>query len=516
MTKATGNSADRDKQESITPPHSIKAAAIALTSQTSASPGSSSRTSFAPSKPHAGVWVALAICLLLVLVVIFVLPNFIANKNQTTAPLPEQALTPTPPVPADTDQQDLQARRQAQDVLAGIKELQKLLENKSVRAWAASEYNAALAKLPQGDFDYRQRRYAAALVVYSSVETDLKALAAQVEPRLKQLLSDAQAALEIGNAERALELFQLALTIEADNSVAKKGLARAQVLPEVMAHVAEGEQQLKTGAAEAALIAFNKALALDGEHPLPRSGQKRAQQHIDNARYQSAMSEGFKQLNAGRYQDAITAFKQALAVTPQSTDARSALAQAQARQTHTGIERLLSQARASEAQENWQDAVNSYRLALERDSTVSESRVGEIRASTRAELDQNLDIMLVDPLRLASNSIYRQAEQLLSDARGIGNPGPRLIRQIDNLQQTLSAARIPVALTLQSDNATQVTLLKVGEFGTFQNKVIKLVPGRYVATGYRQGYRDVRIAFKVTSAAEADSLVVQVQCDESI
>ena len=516
MTKATSNSADKARQDGVTPPHSIEAAEIALTSQTSVLPGSSSQKIPASSKPHTGVWVALAICLLLVLAVIFVLPNFIANKNQTIAPLPEQALTPAPPVQANTDQQDLIARRQAQDVLARIKEQQQLLENKTVSAWAASEYDAALAKLPQGDLDYRQGRYAAALVVYSSVETDLKALAAQIEPRLKQLLSDAKTALKLGNAERALELFQSALTIEADNSVAKQGRARANVLPEVMTHVAEGEQQLQAGVAEAALTAFNKALALDGEHPLPRSGQERAQQHIDNARYLSAMSEGFKQLNAGRYQGAITAFKQALVVAPQSSDARSALSQAQARQTHTGIERLLAQAQASEAQENWQDAIDSYHLALQHDDTVSESRVGEIRASTRAELDQNLDTMLADPLRLASNSIYRQAEQLLSDARGIGNPGPKLIRQIDNLQQTLSAARIPVALTLQSDNATQVTLLKVGEFGTFQNKVIKLVPGRYVATGYRQGYRDVRIAFKVTSAAEVDSLVVQVQCDESI
>ena len=486
-------------------------------------------------KDHPRKMIALACCLLLTLAVFLVLPQLVNQNHQTvtTRPTTPPTQNSTNTETASNDQQNLLARTQAQDALAEIKDAQQRLQNKNVSVWIENEYAAAISDIQQGDLHYRQQRYSDALTAYTRAGTALEKLEAQVEPRLAQALSAGITALEKGNQEAALELFQLALALEGNHpaspsaenpspatlspatlSPATTGIARAKVLPELMAHIAEGERLLSESP-EAALLAFNRALALDNEHPLPRSGRERAQQTINNTRYQNVMSKGFQHLNAGQYQNAISAFKQAVAINPKANEARSALAQAQIRDTQTQIQQLLQQAQANETQENWQAAVKQYRKALEFDSTISESKVGEIRASTRAELDQKLNTLLADPLRLASNTSYREAEQLLKDAQNIPAPGSVLRRQIDTLQQALTAARIPVLLTLQSDNATRITLLKIGDLGMFQSKSVNLTPGRYVATGYRQGYRDVRVEFEVSATSTAPQ-IVQVQCDETI
>jgi hypothetical protein len=67
---------------------------------------------------------------------------------------------------------------------------------------------------------------------------------------------------------------------------------------------------------------------------------------------------------------------------------------------------------------------------------------------------------------------------------------------------------------LVSDNATDVSIYKIGKLGSFQSRALKLRPGTYVAVGSRAGYRDVRLEFRV--APELESEPVVVRCEEKI
>ena len=77
-----------------------------------------------------------------------------------------------------------------------------------------------------------------------------------------------------------------------------------------------------------------------------------------------------------------------------------------------------------------------------------------------------------------------------------------------------AAAQAPVPVTLRSDNATQVEILRVGPVGTFERHSLSLIPGRYTAVGRRTGYRDVRVQFEVAPTEQL--LEVVVQCIERI
>ena len=89
-----------------------------------------------------------------------------------------------------------------------------------------------------------------------------------------------------------------------------------------------------------------------------------------------------------------------------------------------------------------------------------------------------------------------------------------MLSQLDQLEGLLENSQIPVTVQFQSDNQTQVTLLRIAELGNFQSQSLSLKPGRYVAVGVREGFRDVRQEFVVGFGQTPDAVVVK--CEEPI
>jgi hypothetical protein len=71
-----------------------------------------------------------------------------------------------------------------------------------------------------------------------------------------------------------------------------------------------------------------------------------------------------------------------------------------------------------------------------------------------------------------------------------------------------------VAVRLESDGQTEVTLFRVGRLGRFQQKALELRPGTYTVVGSRRGYRDVRLELEVRPGESPAPLVVR--CSEAI
>jgi hypothetical protein len=92
--------------------------------------------------------------------------------------------------------------------------------------------------------------------------------------------------------------------------------------------------------------------------------------------------------------------------------------------------------------------------------------------------------------------------------------GPRLEDQKIELSRLLKRAATPLKVQLISDNATNVAIFKVGQFGSFSARELELRPGVYVAVGNRAGYRDVRLEFRVAPEIEMKPIVIQ--CEEQI
>jgi hypothetical protein len=128
-----------------------------------------------------------------------------------------------------------------------------------------------------------------------------------------------------------------------------------------------------------------------------------------------------------------------------------------------------------------------------------------------------LQALIDEPERLAAQSVRSEADALIQRAHAVPNAGPVLRSQVARLEILLPEFDKPVRLALVSDNATQVAIQRVGDFGAFSRREIELKPGKYTVLGRREGFRDVRRDVTIAPGTGADQVqTISVSCVEPI
>lgn len=491
---------------------------------------SDTRHQISGSQPQAGVpprvWVSLGVLFLLALGVIFVLPGVVERYE---LPLTQRTSSPSlPQVSPDTvddtpvlntvspfqEAQRARQRRAAQDVLSSLLERQEALEEAGVEQWAAERHEQALAAARTGDEQYRGGEFEAAVESYTRADETLAALQSEMPSVLDRLIEEGRAALADSEPAVARERFSLALRIESDNGDARVGLERSRTLEEVEQLVEEARRLQDEGNLEQAERRLQEAVALDGRHQPARDllAMVREQQ-LDNE-FTRIMSRGFALLANGEPEEAIEAFEGARSVRPDATQPDDAIRQAREQMINTSIAEHRSQARAHENAEEWKQAVAEYEAALELDDNLVFAREGLDYAERRLQLDELIEEALADPTRLGEQEILQYTTDVYETAASLEERGPRLERQLEELDDLLAEARQPVEVRMRSDNETHVTVYRIGELGTFESMALEMRPGRYVAVGTRPGYRDVRREFVVGFGNEPGPITIE--CSERV
>lgn len=451
--------------------------------------------------PVAGAVVILA------LGVLFLAPEWIVPERQPLPPAPPAPVAAQPEASPYSEAQLAEARRAAQDILASILERQKALDAKQVELWGAQPFADAQVLAEQGDALYRQRDFPAALDLYQQALDALQTLEASLDEVIAGKLSSGDDALAAGDETTAALAFEQVLAIEPGHPQAAAGLARARLLPKTRPLMSDAQARLAAGDLDGGRQLLEQVLSIDAVHGEARKMLDQVLDTQAEQRFNAAMSDGLIALKDGKLDLAAGAFRRALAARPEHPDARAALDQANRRLAAIAVDRQLAAAAEFERKEQWQDAAVLYASILAGDDSVVPARVGQLRSSARAQLDSAIAAILDNPLRLASPTVFGEGQQLLTDARAIPAPGPRLRGQANALAAALATSQIPVTVRLQSDNRTQVTVLRVAELGAFSQHELALKPGHYVALGSREGYRDVRVEFQVANESRTPIVI---------
>ena len=419
-----------------------------------------------------------------------------------------------------------QARTDAQEILSNLLDSKKYLEEKEVQNWAASEFAQALELAEQGDELYKQQDYQQALDVYQSAVDKLDNLYEQLPIYVQSKIDEGQQAIDGGKSQLANDAFSAALAIEPNNFAAMNGLSRAKILDQVLqlSQAAKDEQQLFLDQDDLEILLsakqkLDEALSLDKENTDVKAQLEEITVLQQDKQYRDAMTQGFAALFANRYTSANSAFASALKINPDDKTASLAYQQSLASNKTSSLQGLLNRAKEFEQNENWQNALGNYKAVLSRDSNQVQAKLGEIRSAARAQLDADLRKTLSDPLALTKKTQKQQAQELLSDARAIRSAGPKLSTQIQQLESALKATDATIKVQITSDAVTEISLTKEGsnqlQLGRFNNKNLALKPGRYVLTGVRLGYRDVRKEIELYSS-NSGLQTFDLKCDQPI
>ena len=469
----------------------------------------------------------MGLLLLLAMLVVFMLPGLLSQDSTPTPAANAPAAVPAPvqstagaPAPADaeaapwSDAQQARARRETQDVLQPLLDLQFALQQRGVEQWAGGEFTRAKGLAAEGDALYKNREYDAALTRYKDGMAALQALEALQPQVLERLLVTAREALAAGDATAAQAALATAALLAPDNAEIPALRKRAEVLPEVLPLLEQARAAEASGDLPRAQTLLQQVLALDAGQARAQQDLQRIAASLSNRGFNAAMSEGYAALKAGQFDSARKAFDTAAKLQPGSREAASALqevANAQSGQRLAGLQR---EGERAEQREQWPQAVAAYEQARKIDSSVVFAREGLARAQARAALDKQLRAVIDDPLRLSDTGVAAGAWRLLAEAKQVSARGPVLGQQITQLETALRQAETKIDIALRSDNATEVTLYKVARLGRFQEKALALRPGNYTAVGTRDGFRDVRQTFTVKPGVAPAP--VTVVCSERI
>ena len=413
-----------------------------------------------------------------------------------------------------TEAEIMQQRRDVQKVLQDILQLQEELLERRVEIWAAEEYFAARTLAEDADGIYRQRKFMQALEQYRLALTGMQELRDSIPERIEKHIEEGLVALNIGDEKAAHTAFDLVLTISEDHPRGVKGKSRAELLPQVWPHFTAGEEAFSENSLDTAKAELEKALALDGDTEPAKTLLPEVNAAILERDYSEAMSAGYAAIASGDFDKAKSEFVTAKKLKPNASDPDAGLRQAANGMAQGKIDRLFASASENERLEQWHKATKQYAELIKTDSSLVEAITGKARAQARAKLDDQLQELLEDPLKLSQAKRNQYARKVLADARALKADSPRINGQVEALETALTQSLIPVTVVLQSDASTQVTIYHVGKLGNFSQRQIALKPGRYTAVGTRQGYRDVRQEFVVEP--QSGSPTVTIQCAEKI
>lgn len=461
----------------------------------------------------------------------WLLPTLLAPSAQVTTPAdsvassaPSPAKESAPPAPsapapatavsAFDDPDLLRARAAAQAARTQYEAQSVQLATAGVQRWAPTPQEQARRHAEAGATAFTAKDFVKSQQAYEAATALTSQLVNEIPQRLAAALATGNQALDASDKQAAAQAFELALAIEPGNARAQRGQERVAQFDAVRSRLEVAARLERLGDVAGARAAWKEALALDADAQVARDALARLDAQAADAEFRRVLGEAIAALESGRLDVAETRLGRARALRggdPAVQQAATRLAEAR-----KGL-RLAALNRDGDAQvqsEDWVAAVASYRAALQLEPNVGFARDGLAQAETRAALASRLQNLIDRPARLSDAAVGAEARQLLATARAVSATGPRLQSQIAAVERVLAQAATPVDVELVSDRQTDVTIYRVGNLGRFATHQAQLKPGRYVAAGSRDGYRDVRKEFEVQ--AGAGSVRLDIRCEEAL
>jgi hypothetical protein len=466
----------------------------------------------------------------LALIVVFWLPGRFDGQSSTTEAVTEQAAdisasqpggarsdntaTTTEEASPWSDAQLAKLRKEAQNSLAILLDVQFELQEMGVEHWGAQAFEAATAVAARGDLQYRDRQFVEAGASYEQALTEMEALAESAPAVVEQQLELARQAIEDGERDEAVAALAIAALIAPDNVRLAALKHRAATLEQLLPLLDQAEELQKVGDLAGAETTLEQATALDPQHLRARAELARVAAAHTLARFNRAMSEGYTALDESQFSGARKSFMAASKLSPGSAEVSGALQDLEAAETAWRLGKFQRDGRRQENSEQWQDAVTTFEKALAIDANLQFAQQGLKRSRARAQLDKQFRSAIDKPQRLSDKTVAAATATLLRQAAAITPQGPVLAKQLATLETLLEQAGAQIQLTLRSDGKTEVTLRKVSRLGLFQEKVLTVRPGAYTLIGSRDGYRDIRRSFTLNHDSAA--FEIEIICTETI
>jgi len=437
-----------------------------------------------------------------------------SSNTPSQAPATNTTASTTPEPSPYTEAQLAKQRKDAQAALELLLEQQNTLEDLSVDLWADAEFKQATELAVTGDASYRNRQFKQAAEEYTQANNILTAILEGKDELLTKVIQNGNEALMLGQKDQAIEAFTLVSKIDPGNTAASNGLKRAETIEQVLPLLRLAKNQQDDAQFTEAIESYEQVLKIDplaSEASSAIASIKATQREQEFGRL---MTQGLAAIDAGKATSARDYFNKAAKIKPSDPGVKDGLRQASQMLGGARIKAYQNDAGSYERQENWAKVVEVLDTAIAKEGQLSGFAERRDAAIRRLQLDQRLDNIINKPELLSDDKAYQAAQDIQQQAQAIPSPGPKLSSQLAQVDQLLISALIPIKVVIESDNQTDVNVFRVARLGKISSKSLTLKPGKYVITGARNGYRDVREEIIITAADEGKR--IRIACTQAI
>ena len=415
-------------------------------------------------------------------------------------------------LPAGPTEAEQAAEKRAGELTSKLTELSKRvleLDSRAAAQWGGADFAAARKSLDDIGGMLERRKFEGAPEPLAELEKALDAIDAKVPEALTAQIAEGKRALEAGEFENARQAFDTALKIEPGNNEVSEWMGKLAAASGVVPTLADAENAEAAKDLPRAQSLFADVLKRNPGNVAATEGIARVKHAMADNEFNAEMGAGLSALNAGRLAEARTHLTRAHELRPDNSEVGAALQRVADTGSGRSTAELADKASRLIAEERWTEALAIYEEALARDPSLQFAQVGRAAAAPRAELGKRLQTLIERPERLAADEVRVEAERLLARARGLPNQGPVIRSQVSRLELLLPTFNQPIVLALESDNATEVAIQRVGFFGAFDRREVTLKPGKYTVTGKRSGFRDVRREITVAPGQGGQTIVIR-------
>ena len=454
----------------------------------------------------AGILVGLT---LLLVIVIFILPLLVQEDRDD---LPNQVIEEkTIFIP---NQEILAQKPIAEALLSELLIKIESLKLQGILFWGMEKWEDVLIVQQEGDSAFIEQQYDLSAGRYREALQMLSDLEISIPDVLTNALKMGQSSILSGNENDAIANFEIALAIDGNNIEAKLGLDRALKLDQVLERTQRGQTEFAMGSYEPAIQSFEDALLIDPDWEPAINGLAQSKQSYADNLFQESLSKGYRSLNDESFDEAESLFDQALSIRPNSEEALQALDELNLKRIASLTKSLKYKGLIAEVNEEWNQAKGFYQEILVIDANLEEVKESLSRVESRILLEAEMKSIIARSDAYNDNKVLGQAQALLETAKSIERIGPKMEESIQKLDSLIQIALIPIEVIFESDQFTEVTIFKVDQMGTFQQKIVSLRPGIYTARGSRKGFKDETIRFRVDPNKQNQR--VKIICNKKI
>ncbi len=397
-------------------------------------------------------------------------------------------------------------------------------EDHKIPVWANEQYIEALELGSQAEAYKDNAQYSKSEEKFNQAIQLIEVVFEKKEEILKQLIKQGFINLEEENLDQAKKNFDKALAINEKNKLANRGLQRISQRQKVVTLYEKSLELEKKSDINSAIIVLKQAIEIEPEYKIIN---KKLQELLIRKKlniFDIAINNTLAALDKNNFTLARKEIKIAQLQKPNDPTINELNLRIKNGIVSKNISILKHNAQQEENKEQWQEAIKSYKKILLIDPGISQIIVKQQRVKAYIKINQLLDDIINDPIRLQNDKIFEQAKTSLEYVKfELAQKNnhyyseiktPLLMKKIVSAEDVIMNAGKEINVTIQSDNKTNISIYRVSKLGKILSKQIKLRPGKYTVFGSRVGYKDFRKIVEIN--ANDQSVIIHVQCKEKI